>query len=78
MKVCYETLGPAKQLLRNKDKLPENIKIYSDQTPAQQKYLQHLKEELALRLGNGETDLTIKYTNGTPGIIKTTAKNYTQ
>lgn len=75
LKVCFDGIGPAKQLLRNKDKLPDDIKIYSDQTPAQQHYLKVLKDELKRRENNGETNLTIKYINGTPTIIKTTPKN---
>lgn len=78
VKVIYDIPGPAKQLLRSRDKLPQNIQIYSDQTPTQQKYLQSLKEELARRLDKGETDLTIKYIGGTPKIIKTNSKNSTQ
>lgn len=78
VKVCYDTPEPAKQLLRNKGKLPENIKIFSDQTPAQQKYMQDLKEELSRRQEDGEIDLTIKYIHGTPSIIKATSKNSNQ
>lgn len=75
VKVCYDAPGPAKQLLRNKDKFPENIKIFSDQTPTQQKYLHRLKEELARRQKDGENDLPIKYVNGTPTIVNATPKN---
>lgn len=78
VKVCYETTGPAKLLLRNKDKLPKDIKIFSDQTPAQHKYLQELKDELSRRQANGESDIIIKYINGTPAITKTAPKNYQQ
>lgn len=41
IKICFDTASSAKYILRNKDKLPENIKIFSDQTPAQQQYLKH-------------------------------------
>lgn len=75
IKVCYDTLGPAKQLLRNKDKIPENIKIFSDQTPTQQKYLHELKDELARRQKDGENNIIIKYINGTPTIVTSTPKN---
>lgn len=75
IKVCYDNPEPAMLLLRNRGKLPENIKIYSDLTPAQQKYFQAIKDELASRTKNGETDLTIKYVNGVPSIIKQTPKN---
>lgn len=78
IKVYFDTNGPTKTLLRNKDKLPKNIKIYSDQTPAQQNYLKKLKEELKCREDKGETDLTIKYISGTPTIIKVPSKNLKQ
>ncbi|CAH2215870.1 jg17266, partial [Pararge aegeria aegeria] len=42
VKVCYESKVTAKQLLRAKDKISEPIKIYSDQTPAQQKHFRNL------------------------------------
>lgn len=75
IKACYDNPEPAMLLLRNKGKLPENIKIYSDLTPAQQKYFQTIKEELTSRTKNGESDLTIKYVNGAPSIVKQTPKN---
>lgn len=70
LKVCFDSPIPVKILLRNRDRIPENLKIFSDQTPAQQKYLTKLKEQLASRKSNGEDDLTIKYINGTPTIVK--------
>lgn len=75
VKVCYETNIPAKFLLRNKSKLPEHIKVYSDQTPAQYKYLQKIKAELARRQASGESNLTIKYIQGTPCITEIPPKN---
>lgn len=69
--LSFNTPQPAKKLLRNKHKLPENVIIFSDQTPSQQKYLSKLKEDLATRKNKGENDITIKYINGTPTIIKT-------
>lgn len=78
IKVCFDTASSAKYLLRNKDKIPENIKIFSDQTPAQQQYLRSLKEELARRQNDGENELTIKYIHGTPTIINKPPKNSSQ
>ncbi|KAL0810050.1 hypothetical protein ABMA28_010870 [Loxostege sticticalis] len=63
LKVCFDGIGPAKQLLRNKDKLPDDIKIYSDQTPAQQHYLKVLKDELKRRENNGLTYQLPNYTH---------------
>lgn len=76
VKVCFDDPASAKELFRNKNKLPDNIKIYNDQTPSQQNYLKSLKEELKRREDTGETELTIKYLNGTPTIIKAPTKNY--
>lgn len=75
VKICFDTSNSVKYFLRNKDKLPENVKIFSDQTPAQQQYLKCLKEKLARRQNDGENELTIKYINGTPTTIKTPSKN---
>lgn len=69
IKVCFESPQTAKLLLRNKDKLTSGIKIFSDQTPAQQNYLKELKNELELRTANGEKDITIKYVKGIPTIV---------
>ncbi|VVD03270.1 unnamed protein product [Leptidea sinapis] len=59
IKICFETHEPAKALLRNKTQFPENIKVYSDQTPWQVKFYNEIKNELSVR--QGEKDLTIKY-----------------
>lgn len=78
IKVCFDTPGPAQLLLRSKAQLPEDIKLYSDQTPAQQKYFQSVKGELSRRIKNGESDITIKYIDGIPSIIKSQTKNSKQ
>lgn len=75
LKICFDTPKPAKILLRNKEKLPKEIKLYSDQTPTQQKYLKELKEELARRQQKGESDLIIKYIKNVPTIVHLTPKN---
>lgn len=77
IKVFFENSEVTKYLLRNKTKLPENIQVYSDQTPMQRRYLQSLKEVLNMRKSNGETDLIIKYVKGKPTIVtnKTNKKN---
>lgn len=75
IKVCYDKPETAMLLLRNKEKLPDSIKIFSDQTPAQQKYFLAIRDELTRRTESGETDLTIKYINGVPSITKQESKN---
>lgn len=76
IKVLFSTPEPAKSILRNKSNIEStNIKIYSDETPYQQKYRNNLRDELNRRLEGGETDLTIKYVKGTPKIMKTQPKN---
>lgn len=78
IKIFYESAESAKELLRNKNKFPEHVKIFSDQTPAQQKYLNDLKQELTVRNNNGENNLTIKYIKGTPTIVHQPPKNFKQ
>lgn len=75
IKVCFDKSEPVMLILRSKYKLPDNVKIFSDQTPAQQKYFMNIKDELTLRMKNGESDLTIKYINGIPNIVKSVPKN---
>lgn len=78
IKICFDKPEPALTLLRNKIKFPDNIKIYSDQTPAQQKYFQSVKDELTQRIKAGENDIIIKYINGVPTIVKSVSKNSNQ
>lgn len=70
LKIYYHNSEIAKLILQNKTKFPENVKIYSDQTPAQKRYLQSVKKELSERLENGEEHLIIKYIKGIPRIVK--------
>lgn len=70
IKLCFDNQETAKNILRNKINLKEDsIRIYSDQTPYQQKLMLNLKTELKRRLENGETNLTIKYIKGIPKIV---------
>lgn len=75
IKVCFESPQTVKLLLRNKNQLRKEIKIFSDQTPAQQNYLKTLQEELGRRTANQESDITIKYIRGVPKIVKNSPKN---
>ncbi|CAH0713932.1 unnamed protein product, partial [Brenthis ino] len=76
LKICYSSPEIVKNILRNKHKLKEDsIRIYSDQTPFQQKIMINLKNELIKRSAEGEKDLMIKYVKGIPKIIKQNSKN---
>lgn len=75
IKVCFNNPEPANILLRSKAKLPDSIRIFSDQTPAQQKHFFAIKDELTKRKNAGEDDITIKYINGIPTIVKSVSKN---
>lgn len=74
IKVYFTNTETPKVLFRNKSKLPENIKIYSDLTPSQNQYLQSIKGELQKRIEEGEKNLIIKYIKGRP-TITTNQKN---
>lgn len=75
IKVCFEKPETALSILKNRKQIPNNLKIFSDQTPAQHKYYALIKSELNKRIASGETDITIKYLNGTPTIVKAPTKN---
>lgn len=76
IKLCFKSQEIAKSILRNRNNIKtENIKIYSDQTPKQQKYLKNLKDELNRRQEKEEKNLIIKYHNGVPQIVKKPSKN---
>ncbi|CAH2087022.1 unnamed protein product [Euphydryas editha] len=76
IKVCFNSQEVVKSILRKRKDIDiETIKIYSDQTPQQQKYLKNLKDELKRRLESGQKDLGIKYINSVPRIIELLPKN---
>lgn len=51
------------------------VTISRDRTPKELTYLGNLRKSLQSRIENGETDLTIKFVNGTPKIVKRQQKN---
>lgn len=76
IKVYLSSQENAKVILRKKSIYKnETVKIYSDQTPYQQKFMKKLTEELQNRIQSGEKDLLIKYVNNTPKIIHKPSKN---
>lgn len=78
IKAIFKSKEEAVTVLRKRNDVPENVKIVSDETPMQKKYLYELKDQLKLREENGETNLRIKYVNGIPRIIIDQPKNENQ
>lgn len=71
LKISFSAQEIAKTVLRNKANLQvDGVRIYSDQTPQQQKFMKNLKDELQQRIDNGEKDLTIKFSKGKPKIVE--------
>lgn len=64
-----------KILLGKKHSLKNNIRMYPDQSVAQRNYLKNLRIELTNRQSSGEQDITIKYINNHPTIVKFNPKN---
>lgn len=64
-----------KILLSKKHSLKNNIRMYPDQSVAQRNYLNNLRIELKDRQSSGEQDITIKYINNHPTIVKLNPKN---
>ncbi|CAG5028978.1 unnamed protein product [Parnassius apollo] len=72
IKVVLANKHNAINVLKNKGKLPNSVKVKADMTPYQRDQLRRLREELAARTEKGEQNLTIKYINNIPKIITTT------
>lgn len=75
IKVCYASQETVKNLLRQRNNLKSEIRVFSDQTPQQQTYMKTLKDQLKRRIDDGDKDLTIKYIKGVPRIVKLPSKN---
>lgn len=75
IKIHFDNSQTARSLQGKKHLLKDNLRIYSDSTPAQQKHLTDLRIELEKRKANGETDITIKYINSSPKIVNIHPKN---
>lgn len=74
IKVILESSQQAKDIMKSRNKLPANVRIYSDKTPTEKNILNGLSQELSRRTEAGEKNLIIKYIKGTPKIIQA-AKN---
>lgn len=46
-----------------------SFKVFSDQTPEQQIYMKHLKEELKQKSNDGDKDLTIRHVKECPKLL---------
>ena len=70
LKLCFSSQDTVKTILRNKDIVKvDGVRIYSDQTPQQQKFISNLRNELKKRQVSGEENLKIKYVKGIPKIV---------
>lgn len=75
IKAIFATSDDVKNILKNRSNVEGDIKIFSDITPQQQKYLKNIKDQLKTRVSNGEDNITIKYIRGVPKIVKQQPKN---
>lgn len=78
LKVVCESQHDAFQLFSLRFNLPKNWRMSPDRTEAQREALFKVRSELENRKAQGEVDITIKFVNGVPTIIKsnTNSKNY--
>ncbi|KAJ2941709.1 hypothetical protein O0L34_g10517 [Tuta absoluta] len=69
IKIIFKSRQDARKVLKNKTKC-KDVRIYDDKTPKQMQELEELRQRLKVRLEKGEVDLTIKFINGEPKIVK--------
>ncbi|KAG5879394.1 hypothetical protein JTB14_016739 [Gonioctena quinquepunctata] len=71
IKEAMDNPSAALEILRNKNKLPlDQVKVGPDLTIKQREHPNELRRDLLQRTEKGEQDLTIKYVNGVPMIVK--------
>lgn len=71
IKVIFNDKSEALFVLRNKVKLaPFGLTVKNDCTAAQLEYLKRVRREIDNRIGNGESDITIRFVNEVPRIVK--------
>jgi len=74
IKVTFSTTADVFDILKNKRKLsqlvpPSSVNVSTDRTQYQRNCMKKLRDELAARISNGETGLTIKFFKDTPKIV---------
>lgn len=79
LKVLMDSESTVLSILKNKSIICRNLKIgiSRDNTPNQQQALKEIRQILEKRKADGEEDITIRYINGSPKIVKEFQKNST-
>ncbi|KAJ3661635.1 hypothetical protein Zmor_006023 [Zophobas morio] len=72
IKIVCKDADDALDLLRNRGKCLNNIKLNNDLTPMQREKLKTLRNQLEERKSKGEKNLTLKYIKGVPTITTLT------
>ncbi|KAG8328141.1 hypothetical protein J6590_000798 [Homalodisca vitripennis] len=80
---CVDSQSAVIEFLRNFDKNvlhgidPDfaDVRVSRDRTPRERDHLNSLRDQLKVRSEKGEKNLTIRYVNGTPKIMKQASKN---
>lgn len=75
LKVIFSDAKIANNCLKNKRKLTGNIFLNADLTPTQRQQFKLCREDLQARKAKGEIDIGIRYTKGTPKVVKLTSKS---
>jgi archaellum component FlaC len=76
LKICTQSNTEATNIFRafgtgnESDSQLQGISLSRDRTKSERDYLAGLRENLKFRMEAGETNLTIKYVNGTPKIVQ--------
>lgn len=69
IKITFKSKDTPLALLRKKKNLTSDLKMFSDQTPLQQRQLRDLQKKLKCEHDKGNKHLVIKYIRGIPKII---------
>lgn len=79
LKIIFSDTSVVTECLRRKNKLNgTDVRISADYTPMQRKQYKKLSEEVKLRRANGESNITIRYRNGSPYIATSNNQEMSQ
>ncbi|KAJ3652304.1 hypothetical protein Zmor_018282 [Zophobas morio] len=74
LKLIFKNANEAMEVLKDRRKAPNDIKLNYDQTILQREKYKMVRQELQTRLSNGEQNLAIRYIRGEPKIISKSNK----
>lgn len=69
LKIILKSRHDAIAVLKNRENIPQGVKVFADQTKKQRDYYLSIKSQLEERMAAGDTTKTIRFINNVPTIV---------